>query len=122
LLTSVTNTQVIAISGVISGASALAVGDNGELILSAANTYSGGTFVNSGILDAKVPGAIPGKVTVTNGMLVLDAPIQGNITVTGGSVQMNVSNAMSGFATLTLPSASTNSANLNFTGTNNILT
>lgn len=138
LLTSSSASQVDQISGVISGASALAVGNLGELILTGNNTYSGGTFVYSGTLDAKSAGAIPGNVTVTNGTLIVDAAIPGNITLTGGSaiinasipgnitvnggaVQLNLPNAMSSVATLNLPAVSTNSVNLNFTGVNNIL-
>jgi autotransporter-associated beta strand protein len=70
----------------------------GTLTLSAANTYSGGTTINSGTLE--VSGSIAGNVTVNGGVLKLD----------------NTTTLASG-ATLTLPgSPSASQVDLNLSG------
>jgi autotransporter-associated beta strand protein len=97
----------------------------GTLTLNAANTYSGGTTINSGTLNASVSGAVPGNVTVNNNC-TLDASaagsIVGNVTISNNAT-INVSNAaaLSQYAVLTLPSTPVaGSVNLNFTGTQTV--
>ena len=66
------------------------------MTLSGVSTYDGGTFINSGTLVGHVANSIPGDVTVN-----------------GGTLQLDVSNAMSPNAMLTLNSGT---VILNFTG------
>ncbi|HVM51102.1 MAG TPA: LamG-like jellyroll fold domain-containing protein [Candidatus Acidoferrum sp.] len=89
----------------IGGAGGLTYNGSAILTLQATNTYSGGTFVTSGTLDANVSSSIPGNVTLSGtGVLQLDDP-----------------NAMSSVATLSLPpSPPASSVNLTFSGTQTI--
>jgi autotransporter-associated beta strand protein len=93
----------ITLPGAISGLGmSLTYAGTGTLTLSAANTYTGGTIINSGILDGSVAGSIPGNVTV-NGT---------------GVLELDNNTAMSSVATLTLPaSPSAPVVNLTFSGT-----
>ena len=61
------NTMLV--SGPISGAGALAYSGTGILILSASNTYSGGTTINSGVV--KLSGAAS-SLGLSNNALALD--------------------------------------------------
>lgn len=77
----------------------------GILTLSATNTYSAVTTVNSGTLN--ISGKISGTV----------------LTVNGGTLQMDNSTALPSGTVLTLPaSPATGQVNLNFNGTQNITT
>src|SRR5262249_17763794 len=61
----------------------------GTLVLAAANTYRGTTFINSGILTIQDAGALG---DATNGTTVLDGAqlqIQGNITVANEALTLN---------------------------------
>ncbi len=100
------NVSVVQIlSGVISGPGVLIQNGSSTLTLKGANTYSGGTTINSGILEGNTAGSIAGNVTV-------------NAT---GALQMDVPTAMSAGASLTLPSSPSSAANLNYSGTQPIL-
>ncbi len=103
--TSIGGSGNITLPDVVSGTGSLTYAGSGLLTLKAANTYTGGTIINSGTLDGSVAGSIPGNVTVSGtGVLELD-----NAT------------AMFPSATLTLPnSPSANTVNLTFSGTQNI--
>ena len=83
-----TNTALTTFSGVISdGGTILGISKtgNGTLALSAANTYTGPTFVDAGML--LVNGQIAGPATVTNGTLAGSGSIAGAVTVqTPGAV------------------------------------
>ena len=62
----------------------------GTLVLSGANTYSGGTIINGGTIQIGLAGALPpsGNVTMSSGTLNIATGNQtiGNLTGTGGSV------------------------------------
>ena len=113
------------LSGVISGSGSLTQNGTGQLTLTAANTYTGGTTNASGTLIVNGAGIIPGNVTVTGG--TNDAQTANSLmgtyfTVTGGKLQLDSPTAISNqLAILTLPSASTNSLFLNFSGTCSVL-
>jgi autotransporter-associated beta strand protein len=67
LNTSSTATEVIEISGVISGASAVTVADDGTLQLAGTNTYTGGTTISSpAILSIIGSGCLGVTATTTN--------------------------------------------------------
>ena len=76
----------LTISGAITGTAALAKVGAGTLTLTGANTYSGGTTVNAGTLKAASLGT--GDITVTGGTLELTSSIstQGNLSITGGTL------------------------------------
>ena len=97
----VTNAGASILSGGISDAVpasgfSLTTAGTGVLTLSGVSTYDGGTFINSGTLVGHVTNSIPGDVTVN-----------------GGTLQLDVPNAMSPNAMLTVNSGT---VNLNFTG------
>src|ERR1035437_5972719 len=97
-----TNTANV-FNGVITGSGTLTINGNisGKLTLGMANNYTGLTTINGGTLDGSVNGTIPGDVTVNGGTLQLDTP-----------------DAMSATATLTLGAAAT--VNLAYSGTQTI--
>ena len=66
--------NVIAFSGIISGSGALVQIGSGKLVLSASNSYTGGTLVSSGVLDVQNSMALgSGAVTLNPGtQLVID--------------------------------------------------
>jgi autotransporter-associated beta strand protein len=89
-------------SGQIAGTGRFAKGGTGTLVLSGANTYSGGTTISSGMLqigNGGTTGSIVGNV-VNNGSLAFNrsdnVSFAGNISGSGGLVQ-----AGSGMTTLT---------------------
>jgi autotransporter-associated beta strand protein len=98
----------IVFPGVIAGAGPLTfAGTSSSVVfqLQNFNTYSGGTFVNSGTLDASGVDSIPGNVTVAG----------------TGVLQLDTAYALAPTATITLPaSPAAGTVNLNFTGTQNI--
>ncbi len=92
-----TTSAPLTASGVISGTGSISVAGSGAnpLILSATNTFTGGTTVNSGILQ--IDGAI-GQVTIGGGVLDGVGTV-GNITASGGSVSPGESDQMFGALT-----------------------
>jgi autotransporter-associated beta strand protein len=70
---------------------------NGTWVVSGNNTFSGGTTVNAGLLQA-------------NGANALGA---GNVTVSAGTLQIDTADAMADTATLRLPSATTKNLTMN---------
>jgi fibronectin-binding autotransporter adhesin len=95
----------ITLPSVVSGTGALTYGGSGILGLQATNTYTGGTVVTSGTLEATVANAIPGNVTLSE----------------TGVLQLDNNTAMSSVATLTLPSSPVaSSVNLIFSGNQTI--
>jgi fibronectin-binding autotransporter adhesin len=96
----------IRVTGPIGGSGSLTYAgttSSTTLELQGIDTYGGGTFVTSGILDGNAPESIPGNVTVAPGAtLELDSPF-----------------AMPPTATLNLAS-STATNNLNFSGTQSV--
>jgi outer membrane autotransporter protein len=78
-----TNGQTAALSGVISGPGGLVKAGQGTLILTAANSYTGGTLISGGILqigNGGTTGSITGNV-INNGILAFDR--LDNIVFTG---------------------------------------
>ncbi len=105
-------TNTTTLSGVVSGSGTLALTSGaGALILSNANTYTGGTFLTGGILE----------VSDNNGLGT------GALTVTGGSfaprdTALALSNTLNlANVTLTIASATTQGENLAFTGPVNLI-
>ena len=74
--------QTLGIGGVITGANNLTKSGSGILTLSGANTYSGATTVNAGLLKVVSGGAISSSTTVNNGGTF-------DVGGTAGSVQVN---------------------------------
>ena len=70
------------VSGVLSGSGKLIKDGKGALVLSATNTYTGGTLVNAGKVEASNGAALgTGAVTVTHGASVEITEAGGTITV-----------------------------------------
>ncbi|MES2605049.1 MAG: autotransporter domain-containing protein, partial [Pseudomonadota bacterium] len=83
------NGHTVTLSGVVSGAGALSKLDNGTLILTGTNTYSGGTIVTGGILRLGTGGTVgSGPVTVAGGTFDTGGQsLNGsNLTGTGGTI------------------------------------
>jgi autotransporter-associated beta strand protein len=77
-------------AGLITGAGALALSGEGTQVLGGANTYSGGTWINSGSLvvtNASGSATGTGKVTIANG-----ATLQLGVSDSGGMVSGNIAN------------------------------
>jgi fibronectin-binding autotransporter adhesin len=94
-------TGTLAFDGIISGAGGVTQGDSGTTVLSAINTYSGGTVVNAGTLVVNSVQALGvGDVVVNGGILTTDPqPINvlGNYTQNaGGTLQLQVAGANPG--------------------------
>ena len=86
----------LTIAGVISGSGNLTTGSIGTVVLSSANTYTGTTTVQSGILRIQnglalgLPGSAGGAVTVgSNGLSTATLQVQGGITVGGKGLSLN---------------------------------
>jgi autotransporter-associated beta strand protein len=94
----------VTFGGVISGSGALQQNGSGTLILTATNTYSGGTTISAGTLqigNGGTSGAITGNVT-DNGNLAFNR--SDNITF-GGAISGTGTLTQNGPGTLTLPNA-----------------
>ncbi len=86
----VAGTGTTEISGTIAtGTGALTKNNAGMLILSGANTYSGGTTVNAGILDIRNDGALGAATAGTTIVSGAALQIEGGITVTGEQLTLN---------------------------------
>ena len=96
-----TTAGTLNISGVISGSFALGKNGSGTLTLSNANTYSGGTNLNSGVLNINNASAL--------------GAVAGTFTIDGGTID-NTSGAA--ITTVNYPQAW--NANFTFTGTNDL--
>jgi autotransporter-associated beta strand protein len=72
--------------GTISGPGGVSMGGTGTLLLTATNTYKGGTTLSGGTLQANAAGALG----------------TGNVTVSGGTLTENAANALNGGATQAL--------------------
>ena len=91
-----TNTASITVSGVLSGLGGLTKINSGVLTQSANNTYSGGTTVSAGTLNATSNAAAlgTGAVSVTSGATLsivnsIGAAITNNLTLNGAGVGSN---------------------------------
>jgi len=79
-----TQSNTVSVGGVISGPGALTKLGTGRLILSAANTYTGGTTVHAGTLQ--VDGSLASGVYIATGAsLAGSGSIHGNLTLAPGS-------------------------------------
>ena len=92
------------ISGAISGAGSIAQDASGTTILTGANTYTGGTFVNAGTLQL---GTAAVAASITNAVTVRDRGTLSLVNVAGGTFANNVSNDQSGVGTVNINSATT---------------
>jgi len=96
-------------NGSISGAGALNVDSSGTVNLNAANSYSGGTFINNGIVILGAAGALPtsSALTMNGGTLDLHGTniSLNNIagTTTAGTITNNGSSASTSTMNLSLP-------------------
>ncbi len=109
----VNRTGSLTIGGIISGAGALTKKGAGTLVLTGANTYSGGTTVSEGTVQIGnngTTGIVAGNIT-NNGTLVFNrsnaVPFAGNISGTGsltkqgaGALTLSGTNAYSGATTI----------------------
>lgn len=74
----------LTLAGVISGTGSLSKQGNGNLILSGANLYSGGTTIDAGILS--VNGSIVGSTTVNSGGVLGGSGSVGNVALAPGGI------------------------------------
>ncbi len=82
--------------GIIAGSGSLTKTDSGTLILSGANTYTGATNINAGVLNiqnATALGTAASGTTVASGAAL---QVQGGITVTGEALTLNGAGTGSG--------------------------
>ena len=117
------------LSGIISGAGALLKNDSGAATLAGANTYAGGTTVNSGTLNANHSTALgSGDVTLAGGTLgsTNGAAIGNTVSLTGNAALqgLTLQGALTetGSRTLNLANATLGAVNLSSTNTGQTLT
>ncbi|MES2920812.1 MAG: autotransporter-associated beta strand repeat-containing protein [Verrucomicrobiota bacterium] len=100
IVNNITNPYTFSGSGSIDGATALIKNGAGALTISTANSYSGGTILNAGILNINSPTALgTGALTINGG--TIDNTSGGAVVITGNIPQ-------------------TWNADFTFTGTNNL--
>ena len=89
LTTSAGANSLLEIAGVISGSGDLTVAGVGETRLSGVNTYTGGTTVNSGVLNIASSSATgTGDVSVIGGVITGDGGIAGSLANPTGTVSV----------------------------------
>ncbi len=109
----------------IAGGTALTKMGSGALTITNSNTYSGGTFVQNGTLNANVAGALgAGPLTATGGTTNLNAAgaigsTTSAININGGTVNLTVAGA-SGSNPINLTSGSLNIADAAAAGTSTL--
>jgi autotransporter-associated beta strand protein len=81
--------NTLTVLGAISGQGALSLTGSGTLVLSNTNTYLGGTFIESGALEATSTGSLPGAFTPGNVHVADGATL---ILAVGGSQQWTAAN------------------------------
>lgn len=72
----------VSVANVVNGTGSLTQAGSGNLVLTGANTYTGGTFVNAGTLS--VNGSIVGNTTVNSGGALGGTGTVGNVLVASG--------------------------------------
>ena len=114
----------VTLSGVIGGTGALTKTGAGDLILTGANAYTGGTAINGGVLrissDANL-GAAAGGLTLdggtlntTTGLITLNRAI--TLEAGGGTIQADIGTTLNGVITGTGGLTKTGSSTLTLTG------
>ncbi|MGN6369507.1 MAG: polysaccharide lyase family 8 super-sandwich domain-containing protein [Phycisphaerae bacterium] len=81
------NLTTLTFSAPISGNASLTQTGTGTLILSANNSFTGGTFINGGTLRATNSNALPNTTTINpSGTLVITTSLSSPITLAGGTL------------------------------------
>lgn len=123
-VTNSTYTYTISGSGAIGGSGGLVKSGSGTLNLSTANTYTGGTVISAGVVNATGGSSLGGNgSTVVNGTLnLLTGSTTYNGTTTGlsGNGTVNVVVSTGGNSTILSTGGATAANYTNFTGTINI--
>lgn len=111
-----TAASILTLSGVISGGYQLKIGGSGTVVLSGANTYSGGTTISSGTLQVGASASLPSATVITIGNNDANNAIfdlNGYNQTIGGVVEggstggtKGITNNGSGAATLTVNNSS----------------
>ena len=113
----ITNSQSATITAKLGGSSGLTKAGNGTLILfgTAANTYTGATTVQSGILQARAAGSLTAGTTVTIGSASLNATA--TLDVRASQTIAGIATAGTGTSTITqLNTTGTTTLTINPTG------
>jgi autotransporter-associated beta strand protein len=118
------STDLLQITGNITGTGALSMSGAGTLQLNDTNSYSGGTKLHSGTLLVSSSGALPTNepVTVTGGLLEIANTIAGgnlSLSISGGKVQLATgvtAGSQSANPPVTKPTSSVNITSLAISG------
>jgi autotransporter-associated beta strand protein len=95
----ITNSVVATITASIAGSNGLTKSGAGTLTLQAANTYTGATTIQSGILQTRTTGALTAGTTVTVGSATLNATA--TLDVRASQTVAGIGNAGTGLSTIT---------------------
>ena len=115
---SFTGSGAVAVSGVVSGSGSLIQGGTGSTTLTSTNSYTGGTTLSSGTLNANASGALgTGALTLQGGTLTSTASISNAITLSGnatlsGTTTTGALTQTGGSYTLTMASNATHSGTI----------
>ena len=87
--------KALTLSGSLSGIGPLVKSGEGTVILSGANTYSGGTVIEGGTLEITDPHALPadGSLTVLSGRVVLQSGLGHAVELSGLSISLGAAPA-----------------------------
>lgn len=103
----------VTIASTISGTGSLAQNGTGKLTLSGSNSYSGGTFVNSGTVSAANNNAMgTGAITVNGGVFLIETgvTVSNTVNLAGGNLSRDLSAGSSLAGTVDASSGNTSAA------------